>query len=117
MKNLILVFLLLLIGCKPANQDSPIMKPAPEPVKEIVYVEKIDTVKIQDDNFKKKFDSIQAIRKREIDSLKMLNNKLGKELLHNKLIIQNAKHYLNIANKNPSQQKFLRGWMNRALNQ
>lgn len=52
-----------------------------------------------------------------IDSLKSVNNKLGKELLHDKQVIQNAKYYLNIANKNPSQQKFLRGWMNRALNQ
>lgn len=117
MKNLILVFLLILTGCKSTNQDSPILQPTPEPVKEIIYVPKIDTVRIQDDHFKKKYDSIQVIRKREIDSLKAVNNKLGKELLHNKLIIQNAKYYLNIVNKNASQQKFLRGWMNRALNQ
>lgn len=115
MKNLILVFLLLLIGCKKVNQDSPIMKPTPEPAKEVVYVVKIDTVRIPDDHFKKKFDSVQAIRKREIDSLKILNNKLGIELLHNKLIIQNAKYYLNIVNKNPKQDKFLKGWMRRAL--
>ena len=120
MKNLILIFLFLIVGCKPKYQDSPIMQKTPETpeaVKETIYVHKTDTVRIQDDHFKKKYDSVQVIRKREIDSLKAVNNKLGKELLHNKLIIQNAKYYLNIANKNPSQQKFLRGWMNRALNQ
>lgn len=59
---------------------------------------------------------VNELNKR-IDSLKVANNKLGKELLHNKLIIKNAKYYLDIVNKNPTQQKFLRGWMNRALNQ
>lgn len=51
------------------------------------------------------------------DSLKSDNNKLAKDLLHQKLVIENARYYLNIVNKNPTQQKFLRGWMNRALNQ
>lgn len=61
--------------------------------------------------------SVRDSLKRSNDSLNVVNNKLGKELLHKKLIIENAKTYLNIVNKNPTQQKFLRGWMNRALNQ
>lgn len=41
----------------------------------------------------------------------------SKALLHKKLIIANTKFYLNITIKNPSQDKFLRGWSNRALAQ
>lgn len=79
------------------------------------------------DSIKVNFATISANQKiiesrneklyKQVDSLKKANNLLGKELLHKKMIITNAKYYLNIANKNPSQQKFLRGWMNRALNQ
>lgn len=41
----------------------------------------------------------------------------SQSLLHKKLIIANTRFYLNITIKNPSQDKFLRGWSNRALAQ
>lgn len=112
MKNLILLFLFLFASCKQAEIQPRIIEMPIEIIKiDTVYVPKIDTVFIEKPN-----TSITKIQKAN-DSLKVANNILGKQLLHNKLIIQNAKYYLNIVNKNPSQQKFLRGWMNRALNQ
>lgn len=112
MKNLILILFFILAGCKQAERKPVIIEKPVETVRiDTVFIPKIDTVYIVKPNV-----SVLNLQK-SIDSLKGANNKLGKELLHNKLIIQNAKYYLNIANKNPSQQKFLRGWMNRALNQ
>lgn len=112
MKNLILLFLFLFASCKQAESKPVIIE---KPVKLIqidtVFVPKIDTVFIVKENI-----SLVKLQKAN-DSLKNANNKLGKKLLHSELVITNAKYYLNIVNKNPSQQKFLRGWMNRALSQ
>lgn len=131
MKNLILILLFLVVGCKPKYQDTPVMKSDTQT--EILTrlnstqenldrcMESVNKASLVIDSLNKlkvvKNETENLDQKKIIDSLKVINNKLGKELLHNKLIIQNAKYYLNIANKNPSQQKFLRGWMNRALNQ
>lgn len=99
-------------SCKQAESKPVVIEKTIEVVRtDTVFIPKTDTVYIT-----KPSSSVLQLQKSN-DSLKVANNKLGKELLHNKLIIQNAKYYLNIANKNPSQQKFLRGWMNRALNQ
>lgn len=112
MKNLILIFLFLITSCKQAESKPVIIEKEIDVVRtDTVFIPKVDTVYVA-----KPSVAITQLQKSN-DSLKVANNKLGKELLHNKLIIQNAKYYLNIANKNPSQQKFLRGWMNRALNQ
>ena len=112
MKNLILILFFFLVGCKQtaSTKDAQANNSPPEIRVDTVFVSKIDTVYITQTDVVLK---LQA----ENDSLRTANNKLGKELLHNKLIIQNARYYLNIANKDASQQKFLRGWMNRALNQ
>lgn len=112
MKNLILLFVFLFAAsCKRAEMKPVVIEKPVETVKiDTVVIRLTDTVYVV-----KSDDSARLLR--SVDSLKTANNKLGKELLHNKLIIQNARYYLNIANKNPSQQKFLRGWMNRALNQ
>lgn len=104
---------LILFSCK-TNKESPIIPQSSEI--RTITVHKIDTIEV-DNGYLKKYDSILILRKIETDSLKVANNKLGKKLLHSELVITNAKYYLNIVNKNPSQQKFLRGWMNRALNQ
>ncbi|OJV50496.1 MAG: hypothetical protein BGO31_14130 [Bacteroidetes bacterium 43-16] len=55
------------------------------------------------------------ILNRKIDSMQVTSDTLAARLLHARLMIENARYYLRIANRNTSQQKFLRGWMNRAL--
>ena len=116
MKNLILILFFFLVGCKQASSTSDVQanNSPPEVRVDTVSISRIDTVYVTQPA--QQTDDVLKL-KAENDSLRTANNKLGKELLHNKLIIQNAKYYLNIANKNASQQKFLRGWMNRALNQ
>lgn len=88
---------------------------------EIEYLNKrVDTLSLKSKAFKRISDSL--VKKNETllktnDSLTMVNKKLAQELLHNKLVIENAKYYLNITIKSPKQDKFLKGWMRRALNQ
>lgn len=136
MKNFIMIFILLLtLSCKSNTEKMPVEIIRTEQTKtwqqqyeecasnsrekDSIIAEVRDSFHRQDsmisDLIKKK--QPVGLEQKKIDSLKALNNKLGKKLLHSELIITNAKFYLNIANKNPSQQKFLRGWMNRALNQ
>ena len=74
---------------------------------------KLDSIILRQKNFELVADSLIAIN----DSLKIKNKDLAVKLLHQRQIVENARYYLNIANRNPSQQKFLRGWMNRALSQ
>ncbi|WP_313579829.1 putative peptidoglycan-binding domain-containing protein [Chishuiella sp.] len=66
------------------------------------------------------YDSLISINTNitfDINELSNKNKVIGNELLHKKLVVENAKYYLNITVRNPSQDKFLRGWMNRAFNQ
>lgn len=124
MKNLLLYLGLLLtffISCK-NQEDMPLASKAQQIRVDTVFVERNNCSDIQ-----KQFDSLNALtqksveisikQKKTIDSLNVSNNVLGKKLLHERQILENARYYLRIVNKNPSQQKFLRGWMNRALNQ
>lgn len=53
---------------------------------------------------------------RTIDSIQIVNDTLARRLLHSRLVIQNVKYYLNICIQKPSQDKFLKGWIRRALN-
>ena len=116
MKSLIImIFAFLLIGCKSTSPKEEVTESGKD---SIIYVDRI--VQIKDTLSIKKMDSISIViykQQSQIDSLKYVNNKLAKELLHNKHILENARYYLNIANNKSSQRKFLRGWMNRALNQ
>jgi tetrahydrodipicolinate N-succinyltransferase len=85
----------------------------------VIYTVVYDTVQI-DKGFEQKYDSLLLLFQKlpkENDSIKAVNKHFANELLHKKLIIENAKYYLEICNKNPSQDKFLKGWMNRALYQ
>lgn len=50
-----------------------------------------------------------------IDSVIAINDTLAARLLHARLMIENARYYLRIAIKDKSQDKFLKGWMRRAL--
>lgn len=49
------------------------------------------------------------------DSINDINLVLARELLNSQLMIENARYYVNIVNKNSTQSKFLLGWMNRVL--
>lgn len=69
-------------------------------------------------------DEVIRILKPEISKLSVDNSKLilsnkakSTELLHKKMIHTNALFYLNITIRNPSQDKFLKGWMRRAFSQ
>lgn len=110
MKNLILIISasLVLFSCK---TPCPEQKKVPEPItsKDTVYV---------DLEFKAKNDSLELVIEKiqfQKDSINRLNERLATELMNERLVIQNAKYYVNVVNKNRSQQKFLLGWMNRAL--
>ena len=123
MKNLMLLLITLFaLSCKqkaivpqenPQTKDSIVYLQGSTPNVDSIVQVKIDSV--QESMRYLKQENIILLKR--YDSLKVDNNKLAKDLLHNKLVIENARYYLNIVNKNPSQQKFLRGWMNRALNQ
>ena len=123
MKNLMLLLITLFaLSCKqkaivaqenPQTKDSIVYLQGSTPNVDSIVQVKIDLV--QESMRYLKQENIILLKR--YDSLKVDNNKLAKDLLHNKLVIENARYYLNIVNKNPSQQKFLRGWMNRALNQ
>lgn len=93
------------------NIDSILDKP--------IQTKQIEMVRI-DFGYEKKYDSLFIeYQKSKIakDSIDQINRKLAQELLHKKLVIENAKTYLNITIKNPKQDKFLKGWMRRALYQ
>lgn len=50
-----------------------------------------------------------------VDSLAADNKNLAQQLLNAKLKLKNIEYYVNLAAKNPSQQKFLVGWLKRPL--
>lgn len=111
MKQLLIVIPFLLAAtCKEpkggplikAHVDTVVVKHQPSPC---------DTVYIQDTVSALKLVSLQ----RERDSLLIVSDTLAKRLLHTRLTLNNVKYYVNIVNRNPTQLKFLRGWLNRAL--
>jgi len=109
MKNIILIIAMsfALFSCKPNCPETKV--PEPIIVKDTVFV---------DLEFRAKNDSLKdVIRKLNFqqDSINRLNNRLATKLMNERLVIQNAKYYVNIVNKNRTQEKFLLGWMNRAL--
>lgn len=64
-----------------------------------------------------KQDSIDylLITSNKYDSINDINLVLARELLNSQLMIENARYYVNIVNRNSTQSKFLLGWMNRVL--
>ncbi len=120
MKNifLILSFILVLNSCKRKETFVKSELPSVVVTDTISEIEKAPIIIINP--FEKKYDSLLLVNyqlQKERDSLNELNHKVAQDLLQNKLIIKNAQYYLNITIKNPSQDKFLKGWMRRALNQ
>ena len=53
---------------------------------------------------------------RVVDSLQAANDVLAGKLLHSRMIVENARYYVRIVERNPKQKKFLYGWMRRVLN-
>lgn len=109
MKNLTLITaaVCMLFSCKTPCPETK--TPEPIVIKDTVYA-------VLD--FRPKYDSLELVIKNlqyQKDSINQLNNRLATELMNERLVIQNAKYYVNIVNKNRSQEKFLLGWMNRAL--
>jgi hypothetical protein len=45
----------------------------------------------------------------------VVNDTLARRLLYARLVISNVKYYLNICIRNPKQDKFLKGWIRRAV--
>lgn len=119
MKRKILAYVLLafalvlmcatFIGCKTPCPDAKPLPPQTEVIRDTVVL---------DLKYKKINDSLaMVIQRLEADNTKMheTNSKLARELLNERLVIENAKYYVDIVNRNRSQEKFLLGWMNRAL--
>jgi len=110
----LIFFCLLFIGCKPCADKTP---DNVEVVTDTVFV---------DLGYKQINDSLSLVVSKLIAENKKLtetaetcdktNRKLARELLNERLVIENAKYYVNIVNRNRTQEKFLLGWMNRALN-
>lgn len=105
MKTLVIITLLLFAACSAKTLE----KRATEPMVDVV-VYKHDTLYLPGqvvyvDTFK-----------RRCDSLVIVADTFAKQLLHARLVLSNVKYYLNICIKNPSQDKFLKGWIRRAVN-
>ncbi|WDF45237.1 putative peptidoglycan-binding domain-containing protein [Chryseobacterium sp. KACC 21268] len=120
MKKLILLTSMTFVvsSCK-RNEARPQEEKPPLVIVDSFPIIKTDTLRI-DLGYQHKYDSLMIVSFRKdlkIDSLYSDNQKLAKDLLHKKLIIKNAQYYLNITVKNPKQDKFLKGWMRRALYQ
>lgn len=104
---LIVICFFLFFGCKKEQ-------PKPTPCDPIIVTE---TVYVGE-GYKNKFDSIAPLLTKiqaENDSLTAINNIIAGKLLSSNLMIENARYYLKITINNPSQDKFLKGWMRRAL--
>lgn len=59
----------------------------------------------------RKYDSLVIL----YDSVIVTTDTLATRLLRAQLKLNNVKYYLNITLRNPSQDKFLKGWVRRAL--
>lgn len=88
-----LIVLLIAIGCSSVPKCPPVI---PCPVAEV----KTDTVKV----IIIRNDSLQA----KVDSLSTL-------LYLNTYKVERVKYYVKIVDRNPSQIKFLKGWIRRAV--
>ncbi|WNN12497.1 hypothetical protein MA9V2_248 [Chryseobacterium phage MA9V-2] len=60
---------------------------------------------------------IEKIETEIIPTLKEQELEISRSTLHKKLVVANAQYYLNITLRNPSQDKFLKGWTRRAWSQ
>jgi len=104
MKNLIIVIAFLFISCKPASTE-PVNDINTEPTSVLVLHKCPDPIIIRDTIYlTKQFDSLQIVIKNKNDSLFVERYRL-----------ERVKYYNRIAQNNPSQMKFLVGWINRAV--
>lgn len=100
-KYLILVLVIISVGCKLKSTEA-IKEPIEKVVDLHICPEPIiirDTVLVT-----KKYDSLEVVIKKKNDSLFVERFK-----------IERVKYYNKIAQNNPTQLKFLRGWINRVV--
>ena len=93
MKKYFLILSIFFIAC--ASNSTPIITKA-----DTTFISYKDTI---------------PINKHNTDSLQKVIDTLASRLLHAKLVIRNVKHYVDICKRNPSQSKFLLGWVSRAI--
>lgn len=107
MKNAVLICLAF-AGCV-ASKPEP-KQPVPTVVHRVDTVVRVDTIY----RAIPVYCAADSIRLR-YDSLRIVADTVAARLLHSRLIISNVRYYLNIALRSPSQDKFLKGWIKRAL--
>jgi hypothetical protein len=111
MKNIIYILLLLsVVSCKSVQTKT---------VYEIQA--KTDTLTVRDtvnviDTFYVEYQTTDTVFVPKVDTIKIGNcDSLKERLFVSDYKLQRVRYYLNIAIKNPSQTKFLKGWIRRAI--
>lgn len=110
MKNIIYILLLSLVSCKSIQTKT---------VYEIQT--KTDTLTVRDtiniiDTFYVEYKTTDTVFVQNLDTIRLGNcDSLKERLFVSDYKLQRVRYYLNIAIKNPSQTKFLKGWIRRAI--
>lgn len=97
-----LLILILLISCKLKTVSEPV---APVVVKDTVYI----PFNVPCDTPKPIFIAASC------DSFRRVNDSLYKALFNANYKIERVRYYLSITLRNPTQDKFLKGWVRRAI--
>jgi hypothetical protein len=106
MKLLIIVLFWFAASCNnTAHNVAPVNADTLQPVIDHSEIPKADTVLIE----------VPVLADCKNDSLKKVADSLRTKLFLAKYKIERVKYYLRICNRNPSQTKFLRSWIDRAI--
>lgn len=115
-KYILLVIILLITTCQPAENNQ--QNPAPIDSIKLLQEQTLHLqllIELRSDSIKHLTDSIVLLQSRvkelEADTI------MSAECFVAQYKLERIKYYMNIANKNPSQRQFLRGWINRVLNE
>lgn len=110
MKNIIYIFVFTIVSCKSVQTKT---------VYEIQT--KTDTLTFRDtiniiDTFYIEYQTTDTVFLINTDTIRLGNcDSLKERLFVSDYKLQRVRYYLNIAIKNPSQTKFLKGWIGRAI--
>ena len=110
MKNIIYIFVFAIVSCKSVQTKT---------VYEIQT--KTDTLTVRDtinviDTFYIEYKTTDTVFLINTDTIRLGNcDSLKERLFVSDYKLQRVRYYLNIAIKNPSQTKFLKGWIRRAI--
>jgi len=110
MKNLAMLLIIFLVSCTPkSNITNAVIRDTI--VRDSIVlcfpdtIIKTDTIRMSNDIFEKKYDSLLFVVKKKNDSLFIERYK-----------IERIRYYNKIVQKNKTQLKFLSGWINRVIN-